>query len=57
MKRNSETLDNFLENPNNSCGFPELNHIYDRGLDGFMRNHHKDLFLLVDTLHKEMQKK
>jgi len=54
MKFNSETLDNYLEEPNVSFNFSELRGIYDRGLDEFMKKHHKDLHLMVDSFHKDI---
>ncbi len=54
MKRNSELLDNFLEKPNESFSFPNLNEIYNSGLEEFMKSHHKDLFLIVDFLQRNM---
>lgn len=54
MKRNSETLDNYLENPNVNFDFPELSQIYDTGLDGFMKRHHKDLHVRVDSFRRNI---
>lgn len=53
MKRNSDTLDNFLENPNETFQFPRLDDIYNRGMEEFVKRHHRDLFLLVDS-HKNI---
>jgi len=60
MKRNLEFLDNFLENPDTArvaCVFPELDEIYNRGLEEFMKRHHKDLFLLIDSFQKKIRPK
>ena len=57
MKRNSEFLDNFLENPDTAFVFPELDEIYNRGLEEFMKRHHKDLFLLTDSFQKKIRPK
>lgn len=57
MKRNSEILDNFLENPDTDFVFPELDEIYNRGLEEFMKRHHKDLFLLIDSFQKKTRPK
>lgn len=54
MTMNSETLDNYLEKPNVNFNFFKLSQFYDRGLDEFMKRHHKDLFLMVDSFHKNI---
>jgi hypothetical protein len=54
IKRNLELLDNYLEEPNINFNFLELDQIYDHGLDGFIADHHKDLFLKVDYFKKEI---
>jgi len=53
MKRNSELLDNFLEKPNVNFDFPDLDGIYSSGLAEFMKRHHRDLFLMVDSFRKK----
>lgn len=52
MKFNSEILDDYLEKPNINFNFPELGEVYDRGFEEFMKKHHKDLFSMVDSFHK-----
>ena len=49
VKRNSETLNSFLNNPNVSFHFPVLDSLYDRGLDEFVKTHHNDLFLVISS--------
>jgi len=49
MNRNTEFLDNYLDFPYAHFEFPELDRLYNRGLEGFMKRHHKDLFLTVDS--------
>jgi len=55
IKRNSELLDNYLENPYVNFSFLKLEEIYNKGLDEFMKRHHKDLFLLVDSFQKKIR--
>ena len=57
IKRNSERLDNYLENPFDSFGFSQLEQIYNKGLDGFVKKHHNDLFLLVDFYYRQIRPK
>ena len=54
IKRNSEYLDTYLEKPDYHFPFPGLRDFFDRGLDDFMKKHHKDLFLTVDFFQKKM---
>ncbi len=49
MKRNAETLNSFLNNPNVSFQFPESDDLYDKGLDEFVKTHHNDLFLVISS--------
>jgi len=49
MKRNSSLLDNFLDKPFVNFSFPQLEAIYDKGLERFIRKHHKDLFSAIDS--------
>jgi len=57
IRRNSERLDNFLENPDTYFVFPELDEIYNRGLEEFIKRHHHDLFLLIDSFQKKIRPK
>ena len=54
MIMNSETLNNYLEKPNVNFSFSKLNRFYDRGLNEFMKRHHKDLFIMIDTFHRDI---
>lgn len=56
IKRNSGLLKNFLEKPNVNFSFPVLDQIYSRGLEEFMKRHHKDLFLLGSFSRKDSSK-
>jgi hypothetical protein len=49
IKRNSETLNSFLNNPNVSFHFPVLDDLYNRGLDEFVKTHHNNLFLMISS--------
>lgn len=57
IKRNSERVDNYLDNPFDSFSFPQLEQVYNKGRDEFMKKHHKDLFLLVDSLYNQIRPK
>ncbi len=48
LKENSELLDDYLENPNVNFDFPQLEGLYNRGLEEFMKTHHTDLFQKTD---------
>ena len=52
IRQNSEYLDTYLENPDYPFPFPRLKGFFDRGLDGFMRKHHKELFMKIDFFQK-----
>lgn len=54
MTINSETLDNYLEKPNVNFDFSELSKFCDRGLDEFMKRHHRDLHSMVNSFHKNI---
>lgn len=54
MRRNTELLDNYLEKPFVHFSFPKLVSIYNEGVDGFMKSHHRDLFLVVDSFRKNI---
>jgi len=54
IKRNSEYLDTYLENPDFAFPFSRLKDFFDRGLDYFMKKHHRDLFLKIDFFQKEV---
>ena len=54
IKRNLEYLDNYLENPGFAFPFPKLNNFFGRGLDEFMKRHHKDLFQIVSFFQEEV---
>jgi hypothetical protein len=54
IKRNSKYLGTYLDKPDYHFPFPRLKDFFDRGLDGFMKKHHKDLFLTVDFFQKKM---
>jgi hypothetical protein len=57
MKRNSELLDSYLENPFVVFDFPKLKEMCNEGLDEFMKKHHEDLFLLVDSFYRNIRPK
>lgn len=57
IKRNSERVDNYLDSPFDSFSFPQLEQIYNKGRDEFMKKHHRDLFLLVDFLYNQIRPK
>ena len=57
IRRNSEYLDTYLENPDYAFPFPRLKNFFDRGLDDFMKKHHKNLFLKIDFFQKEVLSK
>lgn len=54
MRRNTELLDNYLKKPFVNFSFPKLATIYNEGLDEFVKNHHRDLFLVVDSFRKNI---
>jgi hypothetical protein len=57
MKRNTKRLDDFRGNPFVSFSFPELEQIFDKGLDEFIEKHHKDLFQIISLFHKRIYPK
>ena len=52
IRRNSKYLDTYLKHPDYPFPFPKLNDVFDRGLDEFMKKHHKDLFMKLDFFQK-----
>jgi len=54
IRRNTKLLDNYLENPFVEFSFPKLMTIYDEGVDEFVKNHHRDLFIVVDSFKKDI---
>jgi len=57
IRRNSGYLDTYLENPDFDFAFSRLKNFFDRGLDDFMKKHHRDLFLKIDLFQKEILSK
>lgn len=54
LRRNSEQLDNYLNYPFVTFNFPKLDQLYNRGLEEFIRKHHKDLFSVIDSFRKNV---
>ncbi len=54
IRKNSELLDNYLEKPFVNFSYPRLATIYNEGLDEFMKNHHRDLYLVVDSFKRNI---
>jgi len=50
----AKLLDDYLESPNVNFDFGRLREFYDRGMDAFMKRHHKDLHLMVDSFYKDV---
>ena len=54
LRRNSEQLDNYLNHPFVTFNFPKLDQLYNRGLEEFIRKHHKDLFSAIDSFRNNI---
>ena len=54
IKEELELLDNYLEEPNITFNFRELDKVYSSGLERFIETHHKELFLKLDSFHKRI---
>ncbi len=54
IKRNSDLLDNYLNDPFIHFSFPLLEQLYNEGRDEFMTKHHKDLHLIVDFFYTQI---
>ena len=54
LRRNSEQLDNYLNYPFVTFNFPKLDQLYNRGLEEFIRKHHKELFSAIDSFRNNI---
>lgn len=52
IRRNNDTLDKFLEEPDVSFDFANLTMLYEQGTDSLMKKHHKDLYVLVSSFKR-----
>ena len=52
--QNMKLFDDYLEDPLEHFDFPNLNQFYDDGFNGFMKMHHNDLFVHIDSLEREI---
>jgi len=52
--QNIELFDDYLEDPLEHFDFPKLNQFYDDGLHEFMKMHHNNLFVYIDSLKREI---
>ena len=52
IRRNIETLKNFLREPDVHFDFANLTTFYEQGTDSLMKKHHKDLYVLISSFKK-----